>query len=85
MLHDKSIEFICECIIIIKGYCYYLNVFLSGLRGHGLLFLLLPDILPMSVAGIFRRLAPVLLLGVYWKLSAYIIVQKCCDVIGIGL
>ena len=53
----------------------------SGLRGRGLLFLLLPDISPASVAGIFSGLAPVLLLGVYWKLSAYIIVDKCCDVI----
>ena len=52
-----------------------------GLRGHGLLFLLLPDVLPASVAGIFWALAPVMLFGVCWKLSAYIVVRKCCDVI----
>ena len=33
-----------------------------GLRDHGLLILLLPDVLPVSVAGIFRGLAPGLLL-----------------------
>ena len=37
----------------------------SGLRGRVLLFLLLPDVSSASVAGIFRGLAPVLLLGVY--------------------
>ena len=40
-----------------------------GLKGRGLLFVLVPDVSPASVVGIFRELAPVLLLfRVYWKL-----------------
>ena len=43
---------------------YYLNVYLSGPRGRGLLILLLPDVSPASVGGIFRGMAPGLLFGV---------------------
>ena len=52
-----------------------------GFRGRGLWILILTDVSPASVAAIFRGLAPVLSLGVYWTFSAYIVVHKCCDVI----
>ena len=48
--------------------------YLTGLRGRDLLFLLLPDVSPTSVAGIFRGLVPVLLFGDCWNLSTYIVV-----------
>ena len=49
IFQDKN--FIFECLLF-------------GLRDRGLLILLLPDVSPASVAGIFRGLAPGLLLGV---------------------
>ena len=41
-----------------------------GLKGRDLLILLLPDVSPASVVGIFRELAPALLLGVYTRASS---------------
>ena len=43
----------------------------SGSRSRGLLFLPLPDVSNASVAGIFREMTPVLLLGVYWELACF--------------